>query len=98
MDAAYLAKATDLTAAFAAMSNDPTITGDREEELDKINVAHDSPMSFGDIALLIIDDVLERAIDKPAVASSPGPDGIPCGLLRLMWIFSVGQVAIRQLI
>jgi hypothetical protein len=90
VDAACLAKVSALNAAFAAISHDPTITGDREEELNKSNGAHESPICFDYIALLLADDVLERAIHKPSVGSSPGPDGIPAGLLRFMWIFPAG--------
>jgi hypothetical protein len=97
-DAAYLAKATALTVAFAAISNDPAITGDREEELDQINVAHGSPMFFSDTALLLTENVLERVIHKLSVGYCPGPDGIPAGLPSFMWNAPAGRVAIHQLV
>jgi len=92
--------AEKLTAQFAAISNDRTISLDRPDEPEPPpppppTLDPDGLQSFLDSCP---DEVIRRAIYKPQVSSSPGADCIPAGVLRLCWSSLTGQSLLKNLV
>jgi hypothetical protein len=48
-------------------------------------------MDINELVLNISQEVVEQALQRSSIGSAAGPDGIPAGLLRLLWAKPYGN-------
>jgi hypothetical protein len=91
-------RAAELTAKFAAISNDRLIFRSPTDELHNIPLPPGPSIPIDALGEFLTEEVLQRAIFKPMVGSSAGHDCIPAGILRAVWGSLNGRLFLRLII
>ena len=90
--------AEQITSKFAAISNDLTLVSNDDPTFTTVFDGEPTEEEVEGILTDVPDEVIRRSIFKPAVGSSPGPDDIPAGILRLAWANPFGHLLLITLI